>query len=229
MYAGTISAALDAQPPNAAPSATIPRIRMFDVPPDKTECLATRGRGQAESRDNSAIQVIDYDLPVRRNPSPQPSPTRGPTRGEGAAIVEILSNPSTIGISAMGRAKRYSSIAIFIETMGFLRLNPSCVLRAGLFPEGRAAIATRAVISVDDDDRAAVDVERRVTPSANPFRVRHPRMSATAACSNGDLHAGLRTQRFPHGSSTRSRPFVIVGKARDMQHFCDRGAARCHK
>src|SRR5882757_3201184 len=70
-----------------------------------------------------------------------------------------------------------------------------------------------------------------------------PRVAATATCNNGDLHAanGLnavrcsarQATRFPHRSSTCSRPFVIFckarDKARDMQHFCDRGAASYHK
>jgi hypothetical protein len=36
------------------------------------------------------------------------------------------------------------------------------------FRKIEAAIAKRAVISVNDDNRAAVGVERRITPSANP-------------------------------------------------------------
>ena len=70
-----------------------------------------------------------------------------------------------------------------------------------------------------------------------------PRVAATATCNNGDLHAanGLnavrcsarQATRFPHRSSTCSRPFVIFckarDKARDMQHFCDRDAASYHK
>jgi hypothetical protein len=46
-----ISAALDAQPPSAAHSAAIPRIRIFDRPLDGHDCSATKRREQAELRE----------------------------------------------------------------------------------------------------------------------------------------------------------------------------------
>src|SRR3981081_1664455 len=52
-YAGVISAELEAQPPNAAPSATIPRIRMFDYLPRPGAIqaqLAVEGKGRRAFR-----------------------------------------------------------------------------------------------------------------------------------------------------------------------------------
>ena len=77
---------------------------MFDVPPDWGDCLATRGREQEESRDDSAFKVISYDLPVGCNPSP--------TRGEGARCHR-------------GDAEESFEQWHFVKVMGFAGLHPT--------------------------------------------------------------------------------------------------------
>jgi hypothetical protein len=70
-----------------------------------------------------------------------------------------------------------------------------------------AAIVKRAAISVNDDDRAAVDPERRITPSANPpYGLQHG--------ENHRRFGGARFERQPWrecGVTGRITPTGVVG------------------
>jgi hypothetical protein len=89
-------------------------------------------------------------------------------------------------------------------------------VRAGVFPENWAAIAKRAVISANDDDRTAAGPARRVTPigprlGADPLGSNPPDRPAERAsapeqgekrqydrCNSQHNHRNLKPHIIPH-------------------------------